>query len=246
MSDAFDPYYKWLGIPPREQPPNHYRLLTINLFENDPQVIEAAADRQMAFLRTLQTGQHVQDAQRLLNEISQARVCLLNAPKKAEYDATLRKLEAARQASPRLPARPLRLLRLRRGRCRRPDDWSQIPSALRPAPLTRLVLTAPASTATASTRPRPLWRQPAVLFVALSIPLIALAVVWFTGGEKPQTVAVAPPSRQTRSNPHRDCRFRPYRSSRRSTSRRRRRTSIRCRRQRPPFRPPSSLAGACG
>src|SRR5688500_13890835 len=96
MSDAFDPYYKWLGIPPREQPANHYRLLTINLFESDLQVIEAAADRQMAFLRTLQTSQHVQDAQKLLNEVSQARVCLLNVSKKAEYDAALRKLEAGR------------------------------------------------------------------------------------------------------------------------------------------------------
>ena len=29
MAANFDPYYKWLGIPPEEQPPNHYRLLGI-------------------------------------------------------------------------------------------------------------------------------------------------------------------------------------------------------------------------
>jgi hypothetical protein len=26
---GFDPYHVWLGIPPHEQPPNHYRLLGI-------------------------------------------------------------------------------------------------------------------------------------------------------------------------------------------------------------------------
>ena len=33
MSAPFDPYYRWLGIPPGEQPPNHYRLLGVQLFE---------------------------------------------------------------------------------------------------------------------------------------------------------------------------------------------------------------------
>ena len=31
----FNAYHKWLGIPPEEQPPNHYRLLGIALFEKD-------------------------------------------------------------------------------------------------------------------------------------------------------------------------------------------------------------------
>ena len=26
---AFDPYHIWLGIPPEDQPPSHYRLLAI-------------------------------------------------------------------------------------------------------------------------------------------------------------------------------------------------------------------------
>ena len=42
MSDAFDPYHRWLGIPPDEQPPHHYRLLGINAFETDPEVIRDA------------------------------------------------------------------------------------------------------------------------------------------------------------------------------------------------------------
>lgn len=52
MSENFDAYYKWLGIPPEEQPPHHYRLLGIRLFEADADVIDAAADRQMAHLQT--------------------------------------------------------------------------------------------------------------------------------------------------------------------------------------------------
>ena len=36
---VFDPYHVWLGIPLREQPPNHYRLLGIARFENHPDVI---------------------------------------------------------------------------------------------------------------------------------------------------------------------------------------------------------------
>ena len=35
MSSGFDPYHKWLGIPPQDQPPNHYRLLGVELFETD-------------------------------------------------------------------------------------------------------------------------------------------------------------------------------------------------------------------
>ena len=29
----FDPYHQWLGIAPSDQPPNHYRLLGLQLFE---------------------------------------------------------------------------------------------------------------------------------------------------------------------------------------------------------------------
>ena len=53
---AFDPYHQWLGIPATEQPPNHYRLLSVPLWEPDLDVIEAAAERQTVFLRTFQLG----------------------------------------------------------------------------------------------------------------------------------------------------------------------------------------------
>ena len=86
----FDPYYKWLGIPPAEQPPNHYRLLGITLFEGNADAIESAADQRMVHLRTFQTGQHARESQKLLNAVSAAKLVLLQPPKKAQYDAQLR------------------------------------------------------------------------------------------------------------------------------------------------------------
>ncbi len=89
MPQEFDPYHRWLGIAPEEQPPDHYRLLGIPRFEGHADVIENAADRQMAFLRTLQTGPHGPLSQKLLNEVAAAKVCLLNPRQKAAYDARL-------------------------------------------------------------------------------------------------------------------------------------------------------------
>ena len=103
MSDSsekrFDPYHKWLGIPPEDQPPHHYRLLGINLYENDASVIESAADRQMTHVKTHATGPHGDLSQKLLNEISVARVCLLNVERKAEYDRELKAQLAAEEAA---------------------------------------------------------------------------------------------------------------------------------------------------
>ncbi len=91
MADSFDPYLRWLGIRDPQRPPNHYRLLGVDLFENDSDVIAVAADRQMAHVRTFQTGQLAELSQRLLNELAVARICLLKPEKKAAYDAQLKK-----------------------------------------------------------------------------------------------------------------------------------------------------------
>ena len=94
QAGTFDPYYKWLGIRPEEQPPNHYRLLGVGLYETDIEVIESAADRQMAYIQQCATGPYSEESQQLLNELATARVCLLNSNSKSEYDISLRKLLA--------------------------------------------------------------------------------------------------------------------------------------------------------
>lgn len=90
MSEPFDPYRKWLGIPPKDQPPNHYRLLGIANFETDPDVIDNAATRQMAHVRTFKNSKHAALSQRILTELSAARLCLLTPEQKQTYDTWLR------------------------------------------------------------------------------------------------------------------------------------------------------------
>ena len=99
MPESFDPYHRWLGIPPKEQPADHYRLLGLARFEDDPDVILEAADRTIADVRRYALGEHSELSQEILNELARARVCLRNTEKKREYDAQLRKKHAARKAA---------------------------------------------------------------------------------------------------------------------------------------------------
>ncbi len=107
MSGAFDPYHKWLGIPPDEQPPNHYRLLGVTLYEADPDVIESAAEGRMALLRSRQSGPNSADSQRLLNEVSGAQRCLLDQATRIAYDGQLRSRLSARSGTDPSPGAQL-------------------------------------------------------------------------------------------------------------------------------------------
>ncbi len=85
----FDPYRKWLGIPEGSRPPTHYQLLGLVPGEQDRDVIEAAAVRQSAYVRNFQTGKYAEEATRILNEIAEARLVLLDPQKRAAYDRQL-------------------------------------------------------------------------------------------------------------------------------------------------------------
>lgn len=100
-SVTFDPYYQWLGIPPQEQPANYYRLLGIDLFEANADVISVAADRQMAHVKTFGAGRFSEQSQQVLNELATARLCLLNGIKKQKYDSQLRLDLAVQELIPR-------------------------------------------------------------------------------------------------------------------------------------------------
>src|SRR4029453_10504909 len=100
MADTFDPYHVWLGIPPEERPANHYRLLGLREFETNSDVITNALDQRRAHLRSVQAGKRGLLSQQLLNEVSAAGVCLLDAAKKQRYDDELRaKLTPAQPAA---------------------------------------------------------------------------------------------------------------------------------------------------
>ena len=94
MAEKFDPYYTWLGIPPQEQPPHFYRLLGLEVFEENREVIATAANRQLEYLRELGEGEQRKYAKKLLEFISKARVCLLDPKRKATYDERLRTKQA--------------------------------------------------------------------------------------------------------------------------------------------------------
>jgi hypothetical protein len=106
MAEAFDPYYIWLGIPPEEQPADHYRLLGVRHFEGNEEVIVNAADQRVRHLRSMQTGKRQAETQKLLNEISAASGILLNAEKRQEYDSQLKAKEAAKQPASKPVAKP--------------------------------------------------------------------------------------------------------------------------------------------
>lgn len=93
--ESFDPYVKWLGIRSAERPPNHYRLLGVELFEADPDVISHAADARIVHLRNFQAGPHRALAEKILEEIKTAKAALLDPEKKRAYDEQLRAVLAA-------------------------------------------------------------------------------------------------------------------------------------------------------
>lgn len=102
----FDPYRKWLAISDPRRPVNHYRLLGLELFENDLEVVQNASDARMALVRTFASGKHSTLSQKILNELAAAKVCLLNPTKRAAYDAKLRAEQAAEEQASAPPATP--------------------------------------------------------------------------------------------------------------------------------------------
>ena len=152
MPEGFDPYYKWLGIPPQDQPPHHYRLLAIPLFEADPDVIECAADQRMGHVRTFQTSRYAAHSQQLLNELAAARVCLLSHEKKLAYDA---QLKAQLAPSPPLPPTP------------QPTPATILPSPPPPIGSTPPLAPTPSQSEIASSPPESPPGQPSPLFPPL-------------------------------------------------------------------------------
>lgn len=109
MSQEFDPYYEWLGIPPEAQPADYYRLLGISQFETNVNVISNAADQRMYFIRMFQNGPHSNETQMILNVLAHARITLLNPQSKSEYDQQLQSMMLSREMpsiAPPVPETP--------------------------------------------------------------------------------------------------------------------------------------------
>ncbi|MBC8350770.1 MAG: hypothetical protein H8E66_02205 [Planctomycetes bacterium] len=106
MSDSFDPYHVWLGIPPEEQPPDHYRLLGLRQFEENRDVISHAAEQRMSHLRSMQAGPRSEQTQIILNQLAAARASLLTPDQKSAYDAKLHDQSKPKSLSANVPPIP--------------------------------------------------------------------------------------------------------------------------------------------
>ncbi len=96
---SFDPYEKWLGIPRHQQPPDHYRLLGLEPFEQDRDEIQRRAEQRLRQVQMYRRGPHVRLCEELAYKITVAKTCLLNPSLKPSYDQKLRATSAAAQAA---------------------------------------------------------------------------------------------------------------------------------------------------
>ncbi len=173
MAEVFDPYLQWLGIHDPQRPPNFYLLTGNELFESDLLVIARAADRQMEQLRYHQTGPHAAEAQRLLQEVIAAKLCLLDPKRKANYDAWL---QAQRDmASTMSTAAP-------------PVNYRDVGYA---AEDPKMPPTMPAAAASAVTIP-PVAKAVIGALSGVILLLVAL-IVWMVTSRTPPTIEPTPP-----------------------------------------------------
>lgn len=102
MGQEFDPYLQWLGISKKEPRPIHfYRMLGVDIFESDPDVIAMNGDKQIEHLRKFSAGPHGELAEKLINGLIKAKLTLLKPDRKAAYDQQLRAaLQPVAQAAP--------------------------------------------------------------------------------------------------------------------------------------------------
>lgn len=89
MSAPLDVYKEWLKIPDKERPLNYYQLLRVPKFEPDVAKIRDNYRKMNAHVRKFASGEFQQQSQDLLNELAKAMLCLTDAQRKTEYDASL-------------------------------------------------------------------------------------------------------------------------------------------------------------
>lgn len=78
----------WLGLPPGEWPPDHYRLLGLTPGESDAALIEQRVHERLDSVRRYQM-MHPEQATEAMNRLAQAFVCLTDPVSKKVYDTAL-------------------------------------------------------------------------------------------------------------------------------------------------------------
>lgn len=95
MTKQIDVYREWLGITETARPLNYYQLLRLPQFEDNLGKVRANYRKMNAHVRKFATGEYAAESQALLNELAKAMLCLTDADRKREYDASLGRRETA-------------------------------------------------------------------------------------------------------------------------------------------------------
>ena len=89
MTKELDVYRDWLQIKETARPLSHYQLLRVKQFEDDAGKVRQHYRKLNAHVRKFATGDFSRQSQQLLNELAKAMLCLTDAKRKTEYDASL-------------------------------------------------------------------------------------------------------------------------------------------------------------
>ena len=89
MAESFNAYAEWLGVQSTAAQPNHYELLRLQPFESNQDTIQTAANMQMAKVRGVRPGAHLDVWSRVLDESGAAKRCLSDLIEKSQYDPAL-------------------------------------------------------------------------------------------------------------------------------------------------------------
>ncbi len=95
MPQQLDVYRDWLGVKATNRPLNHYQLLRLKSFDDDTAGIRKNYRKLNAHVRKFATGEFGEQSQDLLNELAKAMLCLTDAKRKREYDASLGRKDSA-------------------------------------------------------------------------------------------------------------------------------------------------------
>ncbi len=89
MPQTIDVYRDWLKITETTRPLNHYQLLRLKKFEDNPAEVRKHYRAMNAHVRKFAGGEFAKQSQDLLNELARAMLCLTDTQRKAEYDVSL-------------------------------------------------------------------------------------------------------------------------------------------------------------
>ncbi len=89
MAETLNVYRDWLGIKDAKPPLDHYTLLRLKKFEDDPAKVRQHYRKLNAHVRKYAAGDFAKESQDLLNELAKAMLCLTDVRRKSEYDASL-------------------------------------------------------------------------------------------------------------------------------------------------------------